>query len=735
MTRFPSASSSLDRIKPSRVAAGVRSRRTDALPRVRIFATLQKNPAGAIVTARGSRSRIAALRMTEQTQVPFDARQTVKSRLVQPIRIHLSLLIVLLLVAISIPLMWLTYEQGKGAALDAAEKEMRLLGRHAIDRYRSLFFDGLSTVRIASSLEPLLSPPPADLDAKREFMIAALEGSPYIDGLYAGYPDGSFVHAVNLAVNPRWAARLDPPDGTAFALRTIERGADRAASSTWRFLDAEGREIGRRSSGEVSFDPRRRPWYRSALRNGGQVAVGPYVTATTRSLSLTLSSPMKDNPRVVAGVDVLLETIGSILAEEAVSENGRGYVFNREKRLIVHSDTEIMDGILAGYGSGNRAAGNGETPLDPTVDVVRELLRVPEAAPDRTVRFEVGGEPYLAQISTVDFSDLIKGNTIVIAAPLSDFTGPSIELLRKTLIIAAAVVLAGILAALVAARVLSRNLFALAGEARQIGNLDVEAPQRDPSWITEINILGRALDAAREAIGTFALYVPRELVRRIVSSGQASAGQAVRQEVTILFTDIRDFTTISEQHSPEEVVDLLSAYFQLSNEVVEAHNGVIIQFLGDSLFAMWNAPQQDPDHAGDGCRCALAMKAAIDGFNRRNREAGRPELVTRFGLHSGIAVVGSVGAEARRQYTAMGDTVNVASRLEGMNKQFGTSILVSAAVRDRCEDRFRFRALGAAQAKGRHEQIEVFELVGVVEAAPPSGDQRNEVTMQAQRYS
>ncbi|MBL8582532.1 MAG: adenylate/guanylate cyclase domain-containing protein, partial [Rhizobiaceae bacterium] len=578
-------------------------------------------------------------------------------RWVQPIRVHLSVLIVLLLVAISVPLMGLTYEQGKKAAITGAEQQMRLLGRHAIDRYRSLFYDGFATVKIAAALEQLNSAPPAGFEANKAFLVAALQGSPFIDGIYVGYPDGSFIHAVNMADNPRWKKRLEAPDAAVFALRTIERDQQEGAVSTWRFLDSEGLEFGSSTTSDVNYDPRRRPWYKAAFRAGQPVAVGPYVTAMTQSLSLTLSMPMQQNPRVIAGIDVLLETISEILAKEAVSPNGRGFIFDREKKLIVHSDKAMMDKILAGYDPSKAEGTANALTEDPTVEAVRQLLRVPEPQPDRMVRFTIGDEPYLAQISTVMFSDLVKGNTIVITAPLSDFTGPNVELLRRTLLVAAAVVLAGILAALMIARIISRALYALAGEAREIGNLEVEPRARTMSWIAEINTLGHALDSAREAIRTFALYVPRELVRRIVSAGQSGADNGLRQEVSILFTDIRDFTTISEQHSPEQVVDLLSSYFELCNRTVEHHNGVIIQYLGDSIYAMWNAPSPDRDHAADACRCALALKGAIDDYNRANRLAGRPELVTRFGVHSGEAVVGSVGATARRQYTAMGDTV------------------------------------------------------------------------------
>lgn len=255
---------------------------------------------------------------------------------------------------------------------------------------------------------------------------------------------------------------------------------------------------------------------------------------------------------------------------------------------------------------------------------------------------------------------------------------------------------------------------ALTADARRIGDLEFAQRPLGHSWVTEINTLAAAMAAARNAIRTFALYVPRELVRRIIASGQGVDGNAARQEVTVLFTDIKDFTTISESHSPEEVVSLLSEYFQIMNEIVEQQHGVIVQYLGDSIYAMWNAPTADEQHVDDACRGALALKAAIDELNARNRARGMPELITRYGLHTGIAVVGSVGASTRRQYTGMGDTVNVASRIEGLNKQFGTTILASAAVRERAgaDAGLRFRSLGRVQAKGSSEQIEAFELSG-----------------------
>jgi adenylate cyclase len=628
----------------------------------------------------------------------------------KPLRVHLSVVIVGLLICISAPLMWMAYEQGRATALASGESQMRQLGLRVVENYKSVFGDGYSAVATASVLPQMLSPPSQDFDAKSEYLLKVLQSGNYIDGIYSGYPDGSFIQAVNVAANPAWSRALSAPKGTAFAIRTMSKEPP-AAGTVWHFLGANGVEIAKREDRDETYDPRTRPWYQAAIETKGQVSVGPYVTATTKSLSLTLAVPMSKNPEIVAGVDVLLQTVSRLLNKEAISENARGYVFDGRGRLIVHSDASVMANILDTLSRSGTDGASVSDDMDPAIAPIRALLRDRGGAAGGIVPFTVGGKPFIAQVSPVEFSGLLKGNAVVIAAPLDDLVGPTDRLLAKNLLTAVAFVAAGIVAAIVLAQLISKSLFALADEARRIGDLKFEDRRLPHSWIAEINVLARALGAARNTIATFSLYVPRELVRRIVSSGQTAIGSADRQDVTVLFTDIKDFTTISEKHSPEDLVELLSDYFELLNETVERHSGTIVQYLGDSIFGMWNAPTRDEHHVENACRCALAMKEAIATLNAASRRSGRPELITRFGLHTGPAVVGSVGAKNRRQYTAMGDTVNVGSRLEGMNKEFGTSILVSEAVRSKVSGLFEFRALGNARAKGRAEEIEVFELV------------------------
>ena len=670
---------------------------------------------------------------------------TAQARWARPLRVHLSVIIVLLLVAISLPLMWLTFEEGRRAALTSAEQQMRALSRNTTDLYESVFRDGYSFVTQSAVLPSLTAGPPAYLDAKREYLLRALKASPHLDAVYVGYPDGAFFQIMRADRSGRWREAVGAPAEAVFGMRVVTRPTGPQAYSRWYFLNEDGRRVGAGALRQVDFDPRERPWYKEAEVSTTPIATNPYVSASTEALTLTLAGVMTADKGAVIGTDVMLETISHMLAEQAVSEHSVGYVFDDEGTLIVHSDPVVMAGLLdtllldrsvrdsalAANDEGlveritrNLMALGGarEEPAanDAVLRAIREMMAAtPGEAGNRIVDFKVGKAPWLANIASFGVADahLLDGYRVIIAAPVSDFTAASVELLRKKLMIAAAVVAIGVLLALLVSRRISRALVALADDAAQIGNLDFDKPRAKRSLISEINMLGRAMASARKAIHNFALYVPRELVRQIVASGQDGSGAAARREVTVLFTDIRDFTTISEQHSPEEVVEMLGVYFQTMNDVVERHNGVIIQYLGDSIYAMWNAPTENPDHVADGCRCALDLQDAVDRLNAENRKNGRPELVTRFGLHTGVAVVGSVGAEDRRQYTAMGDTVNVASRLEGMNKQFGTTILASGAIRDRAGDDVGFRALGTASAKGRAEKVRLFELTRLAPAA------------------
>jgi adenylate cyclase len=240
------------------------------------------------------------------------------------------------------------------------------------------------------------------------------------------------------------------------------------------------------------------------------------------------------------------------------------------------------------------------------------------------------------------------------------------------------------------------------------------APDPSPvtSYVKEIYELGSTVYLAQRAIWSFARFVPKEIVRRVIDNSISTELGGVREEITIVFTDVRDFTTIAESTDPDTLMRQTSRYFSALTDAFLAEGGTVDKFIGDAVMVFWNAPNPQPDHVGRACRAVLAGKAAAEILNSQFEAEGLRPFFTRFGVHVGEAVVGNLGSTERMNYTALGNTVNLASRLEGLNKQFGTAILVSEDVYLRVQHRFQFKALKSVTAKGMTKETRVFELVG-----------------------
>jgi adenylate cyclase len=185
-----------------------------------------------------------------------------------------------------------------------------------------------------------------------------------------------------------------------------------------------------------------------------------------------------------------------------------------------------------------------------------------------------------------------------------------------------------------------------------------------------------------------------------------------RRELTVLFSDIEGFSRISETMEPELLTSRLSRYFEALGAPISANRGMIDKYIGDSIMAFWNAPETDPEHIANACRSALQAAAAGRALSEKWRERGRPGFRTRFGLHTGPAVVGNVGARERINYTLVGQVANQASRLEGMNKVYGTEILASGEVALPTSELFVWRHIDRVVAVGTTEAHDVYEPMG-----------------------
>ncbi len=232
-------------------------------------------------------------------------------------------------------------------------------------------------------------------------------------------------------------------------------------------------------------------------------------------------------------------------------------------------------------------------------------------------------------------------------------------------------------------------------------------------------VVYRQAQAEREraqVADVFGQYVPEVVADRLIADAGALEPQEV--EATILMTDIKGFTSLSENMAPADVLAMLDDYFDRLGQLVAAEGGVVGQFHGDAVIASFNVPVADPNHAAAAIRAGLAIEAAMETETFRGQE-----LHTRIGINTGPVVAGSVGSQGRRSYTVYGDTVNAAARIEAVNKEFGTTLLVSGSTADAAGSGFDFEPLGDVTMRGRSEPTQVYRPLTM--PALPAGAPRD----------
>ena len=208
----------------------------------------------------------------------------------------------------------------------------------------------------------------------------------------------------------------------------------------------------------------------------------------------------------------------------------------------------------------------------------------------------------------------------------------------------------------------------------------------------------------------FGQYVSKDVYEQLVANPELARLGGQRRQMTVLFSDIRGFTTVSERGQPEEIVAILNEYFTRMVEIVFAHKGTLDKFVGDMVMALFGAPLDDANHAQHAVDAALAMIRELNRLNEQWAAEGRPSLDIGIGISTGPMIAGNIGSEAIMSYTVIGDSVNLGARLESLNKQYGTRIIISEATRDALPDRYLFRPLGDVVVKGKTKPVAIYEV-------------------------
>lgn len=301
-------------------------------------------------------------------------------------------------------------------------------------------------------------------------------------------------------------------------------------------------------------------------------------------------------------------------------------------------------------------------------------------------------------------------------APLTEIAGEYRRLKLIPLAALGALVLA-LLVTYTLARALSQPVRRLAASVVRVRDLDMgNIPLLPQGSFRELNQAANAFNAMVASLKWFETYVPRALVHRLMGQRSGDEIASEEREMSILFTDIQGFTALAERMPPRELADFLNAHFTLIGRAIEAEGGTVDKYLGDGAMAFWGAPERQDDHAARACRAAAAIARAVHHDNVERRRAGKPPIRTRVGVHSGMVVVGNIGAPSRINYTIVGDAVNVAERISEIAREIlnesdaDTAVCFSGQTAAQWDDGVVLTPLGQREMRGHHEPIDVFLL-------------------------
>jgi adenylate cyclase len=619
-----------------------------------------------------------------------EKQSTVARRLMVSIRLAVSVLVltaILLTAALSSLLWWQTAEATSRQLAStinrqivaAVRKEVAAIvdeARAAHTAIRTLFLQNVLDTREAD---------------KREFVfLSQLQSQATISWVAFGWPDGSFFAAhklgdrhlemmeISLTDHPG-QRRVDEyevvPGDIEFAHRRFEPTDFRVAERSWF------------KTGMAAGEPE---WFKVADHPIG------------RRPSIAYAGPIDVYQERQGVLAIIIEytRLSRFLAQLEVGRTGTAFIFDRDGELVAAPDEDADEVHPARVGERLlplaqwALAGAGEQGRK---DVWRSRLTLHGAA-------------YEVALTPLPF----PGWSLATVIPEAEFLGPVESTLRRLIIgLAAGAVLAALASAMLARSVIAAPLSRVVGEIRHVETFALEQVRRHPSRLKEIASLSAAIAEMAAGLSAFRKFIPADLVRALLRQGVEARPGGTMHELSVMFIDIAGFTGLSERMG-DRVVPLLSAYLDLASKVIVADGGTIDKFIGDAVMAFWGAPQPQPDHALLCCRAALACRQAIEASGLSD-DLGHP-LQIRIGINSGRMLVGNIGSELRLNYTVIGDAVNVASRLESANKNYGTQILIGEATARLAREAIVTREVDSIAVYGREEGLSVHELVGLAAA-------------------
>jgi adenylate cyclase len=400
------------------------------------------------------------------------------------------------------------------------------------------------------------------------------------------------------------------------------------------------------------------------------------------------------------------------MARQKATKSGITLIFSANNRVLFYPDEDKL--IIS-----QKVAGQIKPRMATLTTLGNPVLSQLAANYDKAKKwqwldFEVGDRNYVGGMAK-EMSRVGVPMFVAVLSPLDELLGPVVDSTVSSLLVSGLIFLCVVPLVIFISWRMSRPLNRLARETDRIRAFELKASPMVRSRIKEIHNLSRSVDTMKTALRTFGQYVPKALVKQLAATGQEQKLGGEKRILTVLFSDVQNFTNMAESMDPEALMLKTSAYFEKLCKMILDHGGTIDKFIGDAIMAFWNAPHKDAQHQRHACLAMLACRRQNQVMDEQWREKGLPEMYTRFGLHSGETIVGNVGSADRMDYTALGATVNLASRLEGLNKFYGTQLLISQTVLDAVGQEFVTRPVDMVQPKGTSIPVGIHELVGLAE--------------------
>jgi adenylate cyclase len=463
-----------------------------------------------------------------------------------------------------------------------------------------------------------------------------------------------------------------------------------------------------------------RDWYLGAAALPAPTATGPrpifwtkpFILHTSRAPGIAASVPLHrpDGTRFIITFNLMLTKVSDFSTQHVPSPNGKTMILGAEGEVLglpqaeKFSNSEKRGAFLLERGTNLPQVPELGLPL------LQEFWDTWKKAPG-PFRFSFNGEDWWGEFRSYPLDEK-HSLWIGVTVPEEDFLVEARKQRRFILFIAVLALVFSMVLGFFLARMYSEPLAQLVIQSEAITNLDLSPKSPVDTHLMEIYQLTEAHERMHAALDSFSRYVPTEVVRKLLERGEAAKLGARMVDISVMFCDVRGFTTISEALGPEALSELISKYFEQMMNIIISHHGTIDKMIGDAIMVLWGVPNPDPDQQVNSVRACLACAEFLKTFNAEAEANGKPRLDTGFGITFGSAMVGNFGSPNRMNYTAIGDTVNMASRLEGINKQYGTTVLAIESVKAATSDTFVWRLVDLVAVKGKHHAERIYEALG-----------------------